>query len=178
MGGHVFHSPVRFFKLGLFQNTPELFAYAPWFHLAVGRKSGMLSRYLNDNGEFSGGLGLTEPTVSRKSFLREVCVAATGFESSLLPRAPEQFGRALYLVWYFFNRRGWASVLPTGEPLPEAVDAWRLRFEAEAPYVRDLLRHRFPAVPHGEPWDLEFDVRFLVLDTQIRHEFRFTHSDG
>eukprot|EP00171_Calliarthron_tuberculosum_P023347 IDg23347t1 len=133
-----FSFAARFVKLGLFKNTPELFAFAPWFHPAVEREPGTMTRYLGSNGEFPGGLGLTESAVS----VSPSCAR-------------------------------WASALPTGELLPEAIDAWRLRFDAEAQYVRDLIGHRFPAVPQGEPWDLEFDARFLVLETQVRHEFRF-----
>eukprot|EP00171_Calliarthron_tuberculosum_P001282 IDg1282t1 len=156
----LFHAPARFHKLGTFRDTPELNAFAPWFHPTVGRELGVLAPYLGADEKFPGGLGWTESIVSRLAFVREVCVPSSSFDRRALPRSPEQFGRAMYLVW-------WLSTLPSGEELPAPIDAWQLRFGEEAEYVRDFLAHRFPAVSQGEACNLAFDSDFLHRRAQL-----------
>lgn len=68
------------------------------------------------------------------------------------------------------------TVLLDGQVLPSSIEAWNLRYKFYLSFIRSLLSTNFSTPTHSALESLEFDVHFLVMDSQVFQYFMLYHS--
>lgn len=72
--------------------------------------------------------------------------------------------------------RNWSTDFPDDQEFQSGIEAWPLRYTSVKSYVKDYLSTKLQTSGQSAPDSPEFDIHFLVIDSQVRHEFRFDHS--